>query len=143
MKYVVTDDSDEEEIEEVVKKQFNSRQNRYEFLVKWKGYTSKQGHVWLLQCIILIINQLTSPARLSLYHRSNFSPRLSMSGNNSINSRWTLDLVYSSTLSFENIHIFLTVGPASLSFKGAGTHFLLILLVFVKLHLVLCLVYAR
>ena len=37
------DEEDEEEIEEIVKKQFNSRLNQYEYLVKWKGYSSKHN----------------------------------------------------------------------------------------------------
>ena len=37
------DEEDEEEIEEFVKKQFNGRLNQYEYLVKWKGYSSKHN----------------------------------------------------------------------------------------------------
>ena len=48
---VVADESEDEEpfnVESIIKKQFNSTSGQYEFLVKWKGYSSKHN-TWELR----------------------------------------------------------------------------------------------
>ena len=39
----VTTDEEQDELEEIVKKKFNSRLNQYDFLVKWKGCSNKHN----------------------------------------------------------------------------------------------------
>ena len=39
----ISEDEDDEEIEAIVKKQYNGRLNHYEYLVKWKGYSAKHN----------------------------------------------------------------------------------------------------
>lgn len=39
------------EVEEVIQKRFHSQQQQYEFLVKWKGYTTAENYECWLQLL--------------------------------------------------------------------------------------------